>query len=127
MRIPFLAACVSALSLAACTATPPPPPVSSAPLAAARQEIMWTLRIVYRMTMPRIAGILNRDHTTVLHGVRVHQKRADGTQPTAKNTGKPICIETVRSLQSEGRSMRWIAEHLNVGFRRLSATIARAA
>ena len=49
-----------------------------------RQEAMWLMREVrlsdgrQRWSLPRIAAHLgNRDHTTVLHGVRAHQKRLE--------------------------------------------------
>lgn len=42
----------------------------------ARHEIMWKLNLL-GMTLPSIGRRLNRDHTTVLHGIRQHQKRIE--------------------------------------------------
>jgi chromosomal replication initiation ATPase DnaA len=42
----------------------------------ARQEIMWKLNLL-GLSMPQIGKRLNRDHTTVLHGIRKHQKRIE--------------------------------------------------
>jgi chromosomal replication initiation ATPase DnaA len=43
-----------------------------------RQEAMWRMQRETRMSMPAIGRRLGgRDHTTVLHGIRQHQKRLD--------------------------------------------------
>lgn len=53
-------------------------PSRSAPLAKARQELMWLLRQQERWSLPQIGRFLGgRDHTTIIHGVRQHQRRLD--------------------------------------------------
>lgn len=45
-------------------------------IARPRQELMWRLYSTGRITAPRIGQLLGGyDHSTVLHGVREHQKR----------------------------------------------------
>lgn len=47
----------------------------------ARQEVMYRLRGLlrpdgsHRLSLPRIGQILNRDHTTVIHGMKRHARR----------------------------------------------------
>lgn len=41
-----------------------------------RQELMWRLSHEGGRSLPQIGAYLNRDHTTVLHGVRRHAERA---------------------------------------------------
>lgn len=44
-----------------------------------RQEAMWQLRRQTRLSLPQIARHVGvKDHTTVLHGVRAHEKRMAG-------------------------------------------------
>ena len=43
-----------------------------------RQEAMWRMRQAGKWSLPQIGRFLGeRDHTTVLAGVRAHQKRLD--------------------------------------------------
>lgn len=43
-----------------------------------RQEAMYRVRQKYGLSYPRIGQIMgNRDHTTILHGVRRHEERAN--------------------------------------------------
>lgn len=44
-------------------------------IAWARQEAMFRLRNETTLSYPDIGRRLNRDHTTILHGVRAHAKR----------------------------------------------------
>lgn len=44
-------------------------------LAQARQEAMWLMRQQGRWTLPQIGRFFSRDHTTVIHGIRAHEKR----------------------------------------------------
>lgn len=44
-------------------------------LAHARQEAMWRMYQQGRWSLPQIGRFLNRDHTTVIHGIRVHERR----------------------------------------------------
>jgi chromosomal replication initiation ATPase DnaA len=44
-------------------------------LARARQEAMWLMRQEGRWTLPQIGRFLNRDHSTVIHGIRAHERR----------------------------------------------------
>jgi chromosomal replication initiation ATPase DnaA len=45
-------------------------PDRTAAIAEARQALMWILRNRLGMSYPAIAATLNRDHSTVMHGVR---------------------------------------------------------
>ena len=48
-------------------------------LVRARHEAMWRLRRNTRLSLPQIAKILGkRDHTTIMHGIRQHEKRLMG-------------------------------------------------
>ena len=40
-----------------------------------RQEIMWEANKIHGRSFPDIGRVLNRDHTTILHGVRAHEER----------------------------------------------------
>lgn len=45
----------------------------------ARQEVMYRARRETSLSLPQIGQRLgNRDHSTVLHGVRAHEKRMGG-------------------------------------------------
>jgi chromosomal replication initiation ATPase DnaA len=43
----------------------------------ARHEAMWEAFKNTPLSYPQLGRIFNRDHTTVMHGVRQHQKRLD--------------------------------------------------
>lgn len=45
------------------------------PLPLARQEAMWRMRNETTHAMPSIGKCLNRDHTTVIYGIRRHEER----------------------------------------------------
>lgn len=47
----------------------------SRPIAHARQEAFWALHRGLRLSLPTIGRMFNRHHTTVLAGVRAHEKR----------------------------------------------------
>lgn len=44
-------------------------------IAIARQEAMWEVWQTTGYSFPRIGAFFKRDHTTVLHNVRVHARR----------------------------------------------------
>lgn len=44
-------------------------------VAAARQECFWRLREELQWSYPRIGHLFHRDHTSVIHGCRVHAAR----------------------------------------------------
>lgn len=44
-------------------------------LAAARQEAMWRMSKETTMSLPAIGRRLGRDHSTVLYGIRAHERR----------------------------------------------------
>lgn len=49
------------------------------PIAHARQEAMWELRRRTKLSLTQIAHRVGvKDHTSVLHGIRVHQARMCG-------------------------------------------------
>ena len=45
----------------------------------ARHEVMWALREM-GFSYPRIARVLGRDHTTIIHGCRQHEERMAARQ-----------------------------------------------
>lgn len=47
-------------------------------LARARQELYWRAYDETGFSMPQIGRALNRDHTTILYGIRQHEKRMLG-------------------------------------------------
>lgn len=46
-------------------------------LAWARHEMFWRLRRETTWSLPRLGRALNRDHTSLLNGIRKHQARLD--------------------------------------------------
>lgn len=50
-------------------------PAKHRSLAYIRQEAMWSARQTTGASFPEIGRVLNRDHTTVIHGVRAHAAR----------------------------------------------------
>lgn len=46
-------------------------------VAHARQQAMAEMRATGLFSLPQIGAFLGRDHSTVLHGVRAHAKRAN--------------------------------------------------
>lgn len=44
-------------------------------IAQARQEAMHEIRQATTFSLPQIGRFFNRDHTTVIHGVRAHEQR----------------------------------------------------
>lgn len=56
-------------------------------LVAARQQAMWLARSVSGASLPEVArAIGGRDHTTVMHGVRVHDDRMRANTATRERT-----------------------------------------
>ena len=56
-------------------------------LSVARREIFWRLRHELRMSLLDIARKMGKDHTTVLHGLRVHARN----NPSPPSTGEEVC------------------------------------
>jgi len=48
-----------------------------------RQEICWHMAKNLKMSFPKIAELLKRDHTTIMHSVRRHQKVLDDASKQA--------------------------------------------
>ena len=48
------------------------------PAVKARQDVMYYGNRVLKLSLPRVGAVLNRDHTTVLHGVRVWEAQLNG-------------------------------------------------
>lgn len=46
-------------------------------LTAARHEVVWRLAKDTDLTLPEIAAIVKRDHTTVIHAIRAENERRD--------------------------------------------------
>jgi hypothetical protein len=51
------------------------------PLVDARQELYWQIYKNTNWSLPRIGKLFNKDHTTVLHGVRKVERRKQGYEP----------------------------------------------
>jgi hypothetical protein len=47
---------------------------------AIRSELYWRLRKETTWSLPRLGKYLNRDHTTLLHGINRHAKRLEAGQ-----------------------------------------------
>ncbi len=47
----------------------------SAPLVRARHEVWWRARNETQFSLPQIAAAYNRDHTSIMHGIAMHEKR----------------------------------------------------
>jgi hypothetical protein len=47
------------------------------PVCAARQELMWRMRVERKLTFIQIRDLIGMDHSTVMHGVSRHQQRID--------------------------------------------------
>lgn len=50
-------------------------PRRAVPIVAARHEAMWRARHETPHSLPRIGTAFNRDHTTVMHAISMHEKR----------------------------------------------------
>jgi hypothetical protein len=61
-------------------------------LSIARREVFWRLRTELRMSLLDIARKMGKDHTTILHGLRVYVR----DNPPPPSTGEEAC-NTVRS------------------------------
>lgn len=63
-------------------------PEKTRKVAYARQEAMWIMAKVERKdgvarySLPMIGAFLNRDHTTVIHGIRAYAARNDLQRPS---------------------------------------------
>lgn len=60
-------------------------------LVKARDEIWWLISKQTTMTLPQIGKRFNKDHTTVLWGIRMHQKRLMAEEAENRLT-KPMRI-----------------------------------
>lgn len=70
----------------------------------ARHEIWWRLINEHRFSYMQVAKRFNRDHTTVLHGVRMHEKRMGQDRSPFINT-HPKPFETTLAAQIRVGSM----------------------
>ena len=62
---------------------------------AARQEAMWTARERTLLSLSKIGVLFNRDHTSVLWGIRQHEARMAGTSISRiKGAAKPSLAAT---------------------------------
>lgn len=52
-------------------------PARTKGIAHARQHAMYLMAQQPHLSLPQIGRYLNRDHTTILHGVRAHKARAE--------------------------------------------------
>lgn len=50
------------------------------PLARARHEAYWRAREETDLSYPQIGKAYNRDHTSIMHGIRMHEKRINQNQ-----------------------------------------------
>jgi len=73
------------------------------PLVRCRQEVCWEISKQTKWSLPRIGIFLgDRDHTTILHAVRAHQARLDGTNKAAPG---PI-LSAAELLEQKRERMR---------------------
>lgn len=74
------------------------------PMMFARQHAMYRLRKELRWSFPAIGKFLNRDHSTIIHGVRCHERRMSLTVEKPKPA--PIFIRPSDQLRdNDPRSM----------------------
>lgn len=61
-------------------------------IAAARHELWWRLRTdpELELSYDEIGRLFDRNHTSVLHGVRAHQRRAAAAARPARARGSPV-------------------------------------
>ena len=83
-------------------------PVRAVPIATARFEAEYILRTRLGLGLKQIGYYLNRDHSTVIHGIQVYCKRNGLTVPE-KPEMEPISryirwSQSPRSTQSSGAS-----------------------
>lgn len=53
------------------------------PLVAARHEAMWRMKNETNMSFPAIGRRMGRDHTTIMHGIRCHERSLSEAQGMA--------------------------------------------
>ena len=56
-------------------------PLRAKPIIRARHELMYLLYMIKGWSMPRIGAYLDRDHTSILHGIRCHVERSGAEKP----------------------------------------------
>lgn len=69
----------------------------------ARQAVMYALTIELGLSSVRIGQILKRDHSTVLHGVRIHRERKEAREEYRRQNCE-IPLELLRPAERELRS-----------------------
>jgi hypothetical protein len=60
-------------------------PCRAAKIAMIRHEVSYLLRAMTRLTLPQIAALMSRDHTTICHGIQQHMKRHNLPDPYQLN------------------------------------------
>lgn len=72
-----------------------------------RHEVIWRLKDETLWSLPQIGRFLgNRDHTSVLHGIRKHQALLDENAPLPSNTGPHMTAAEYLRLRSEKTAAR---------------------
>lgn len=66
---------------------------------AARWEAYARIRAVGRFSLPQIGAFFNRDHTTVLHGLRRHAEAAAAVNSLPVNPGNAACTGIGRAVE----------------------------
>lgn len=74
-------------------------PVKTNMLVEARWEAFSRIRAVGRFSLPQIGAFFNRDHTTVLHGLRRHAERSNAVNSKPVNPGYGDCSTVGRPVE----------------------------
>jgi chromosomal replication initiation ATPase DnaA len=70
-------------------------------ICASRQILMWWMRNVRRMKWKVIAGLLERDHATCIHGCNVIENAMDGYEPDLNIHTKNILFRFNQALYQQ--------------------------
>ena len=68
-----------------------------------RHEAYWLVKKLTKLSLPQIGRILERDHATILHGVRKHQAKIDAGLVDTLGDIKPA-IDAARAAKIEAEA-----------------------
>ena len=81
-------------------------------IAWARQEAFYEMRQHATLSFPAIGKIFNRDHTTIMHGVKqVTRRRREAAQQTAE-LAQRILVKDTRRKDEFNQRARMLGQHL---------------
>lgn len=73
-----------------------------ADVCAARHEFFWRCRQETTLSLPQIAARCGgRDHTTVLHGIRAHERRVRNAQASMRDGGQISTVSTLLHAEAQ--------------------------